>query len=147
MLQTVVSVNICLSASCSSFTISSTHIHEIHWHAYTQCHEYSRICDVYAVIGLYHTQASPARPTYPWILEYRPGLEYKPEVWLDCTNRSRVSKVGSACESTFWTFVYCLLSETAVTCCLPSVCCNEDVLIEAGPWIEARPWLQVEGLT
>ena len=65
-------------------------------------------------------------------------LEYKPVVWLDCTNRSRalntsqVSNFGSACESTFWTFVYYLLSETAVTCCLSSVCCNDDVLIDAG---------------
>ena len=37
--------------------------------------------------------------------------------------------------------MYCLLSETAVTCCLPSVCCNEDVLIEAGPRLQAGVWL------
>jgi len=37
--------------------------------------------------------------------------------------------------------MYCLLSETAVTCFLPSVCCNEDVLIEAGPQLQAGVWL------
>jgi len=69
-------------------------------------------------------------------------------VWPDCTNRSRasnrsralntsrISKVGSACESTFWTFVYCLLSETSVTRCLPSVCCNEDTNRSRGPRIK-----------
>ena len=31
----------------------------------------------------------------------------------------------------------CLLSETAVTCCLTSVCCNEDLLIKAGPRLQA----------